>query len=44
MVGNLMYVEAGIVVKVSIIKGPVFGFQSVREGEFFFHLVDSLEN
>ena len=44
MVDNLGYVEAGLKVEVSIVKGPVFGSWSVKEGEFLFHLVDGLED
>ena len=43
MVGNFRNVEAGLVIKMSIIKGPIIGFQSVEEGELLSHLVDGLE-
>ena len=41
---GLRNIEAGFVVKATIVKGPVFGFQSIEEEKFFFHLVDGLEN
>ena len=44
MAGNVRYIGAGLEVEMSIIEDPIFGFQSVKEGEFLFHPVDSLEN
>ena len=44
MAGNLGNVEAGLVVKLPIVKGPVFGFQPVKERKFLFHLMDGLKD
>ena len=37
-------IEPSFVVESSIIEGPIISSQSVEEGKFFFHLMDSLKN
>ena len=44
VVGWFKDIEASLVIELSIIKGPIFSFQPVEEGKFFFHLVDGLKD
>lgn len=44
MAGDFQYIEVVPVVQLAIFKGPVFGFESVKEEEFLFHLTDHLKD
>ena len=44
MMGHLRDIEAVFEVEPSIIKGPVLSTESIKEGEFLFHLADRLED
>ena len=44
MAGQFRDIETSCIIELSIIEGPIFGSWPVKEGKFFFHLVDGLKD
>ena len=44
MASRFWDINAGLVIQLSIIKGPVLNSQSVEEGKFLLQLVDGLKD